>query len=114
MAARSRARFCGRSPAEIAGSNPAGGMVVSCECCGLPGRGLCTRLITRPEETYQVWILGLTLVSVTVAQLVEALRYNPEGHWFDSRWCHWKFSLTQSFRPHYGPGFDSAYIINEY
>jgi hypothetical protein len=37
-----------------------------------------------------------------VAQLVEALRYNPEGCGFDSRWCHWNFSLTQSFRPHYG------------
>jgi hypothetical protein len=24
-----------------------------------------------------------------VAQLVEALRYKPEGHRFDSRWCHW-------------------------
>jgi hypothetical protein len=23
-----------------------------------------------------------------VAQLVEALRYKPEGGWFDSRWCH--------------------------
>jgi hypothetical protein len=29
-----------------------------------------------------------------VAQLVEALRYNPEGRRFDSRWCHWNFSLT--------------------
>ena len=24
----------------------------------------------------------------TVAQLVEALRYKPEGRGFDSRWCH--------------------------
>jgi len=30
----------------------------------------------------------------TVAQLVEALRYKPEGRGFDSRWCHWNFSLT--------------------
>jgi hypothetical protein len=29
-----------------------------------------------------------------VAQLVEALRYKPEGHVFDSQWCHWNFSLT--------------------
>jgi hypothetical protein len=29
-----------------------------------------------------------------VAQLVEALRYTPENHEFDSRWCHWDFSLT--------------------
>jgi len=29
-----------------------------------------------------------------VAQLVKALHYKPEGRGFDSRWCHWKFSLT--------------------
>ena len=29
-----------------------------------------------------------------VAQLVEALRYKPEGHGSNSRWCHWNFSLT--------------------
>jgi hypothetical protein len=29
-----------------------------------------------------------------VAQLVEALRYKLEGRGFDSRWCHWNFSLT--------------------
>ena len=26
-----------------------------------------------------------------MAQLVEALRYMPEGRGFDSRWCHWIF-----------------------
>jgi hypothetical protein len=29
-----------------------------------------------------------------VAQLVEALCYKPEGRGFDSRCCHWNFSLT--------------------
>ena len=29
-----------------------------------------------------------------VTQLVEALRYKPEGRGFDFRWCHWNFSLT--------------------
>jgi hypothetical protein len=28
-----------------------------------------------------------------VAQLVEALRYKPEGSGFDPRWCHWNFLL---------------------
>ena len=37
-----------------------------------------------------------------VAQLVEALRYKPEGRGFDSFW------------PHYGPGVDSASNRNEY
>ena len=27
-------------------------------------------------------------------RLVEALRYKSEGRGFDSRWCHWNFSLT--------------------
>jgi len=25
--------------------------------------------------------------------VVKVLRYNSEGRWFDSRWCHWSFSL---------------------
>jgi len=29
-----------------------------------------------------------------VTQLVEALRYKPEGRGLDFRWCHWNFSLT--------------------
>ena len=39
-----------------------------------------------------------------VAQLVEALRYKPEGRGFDPK----------SFRSHYGPGVDSASNRNEY
>jgi len=42
-------------------------------------------------------------------QLVEALRYKPEGRGFNSRWCHLNFSFTYSFRPHYGTGVDSAF-----
>jgi len=45
-----------------------------------------------------------------VAQLVEVMRYKPEGSGFDSRWCHWNFS----FRPHYGPGVDPASNRNKY
>ena len=48
-----------------------------------------------------------------MAQLVEAPRYKSEGRGFDSRWCHWNFSLT-SFRPRYGPGVDPASNLNEY
>jgi hypothetical protein len=29
-----------------------------------------------------------------VEQLVEALRYKPEGRGFDYRWSHWNFSVT--------------------
>jgi hypothetical protein len=48
----------------------------------------------------------------TVAQLDEALRYNPEARGFDSRWSNSDFSLTESFRPHYGVDLDSH--TNEY
>ena len=46
--------------------------------------------------------------------LVEAPRCKPEGRGFDSRWCHWNFSLTESFRPHYGPGVDLSSNRHEY
>jgi len=34
------------------------------------------------------------VVNYALAQLVEALRHKPEGRGFDSRWCHWNFSLA--------------------
>ena len=34
----------------------------------------------------------------TMVQLAEELKYKPEGCGFDSRWWHWNFSLTLSFR----------------
>ena len=36
------------------------------------------------------------------------------SHWFDSKWCHWNFSLTLSFRLHYGSEVDSASNRNGY
>jgi hypothetical protein len=30
-------------------------MFVCCEYCVLSGKGLCDELITRPEESYQLW-----------------------------------------------------------
>jgi len=32
-------------------------------------------------------------MSNAVAQSVEAPRYKPEDHGFDSRWCHWNFLI---------------------
>jgi hypothetical protein len=46
--------------------------------------------------------------------VVKALRYKPAGRGFDSRCCHWNFSVTQSFRSHYGLGVYSASNRNEY
>jgi hypothetical protein len=45
----------------IAGSNPAGCMDVSCECCALSGRGLCNGPISRPEDAYRVWCAWMWL-----------------------------------------------------
>jgi hypothetical protein len=40
-------------------------------------------------------ILFCTLqLGYRVAQLVEALRYKPEGRVFDSRWSHWNYLVT--------------------
>jgi len=53
VAARPKVWVRGRQRAEIMGSNSAGArMFVSCERCVLSGRGLCSELITRPEESY--------------------------------------------------------------
>jgi hypothetical protein len=58
VAAWPKAWVCCRSVAGIAGRNRQGAwMSVSCDCCVLPGRGLCDGLITRPEEFYQVCVI---------------------------------------------------------
>jgi hypothetical protein len=56
----------------------------------------------------------MTRGTLLVTQLLEALRYTPEGRGFDFRWFHWNFSLTYFFRPHYGLGVDSASNKNKY
>jgi len=42
-----------------------------------------------------------------VAQLVEAMRYKPEGRGFDSPWYHWNFSHL-ILSTDYGPVVDTA------
>ena len=84
-------------------------------------------LRTAPDLCKNVWLAVLfagngnsyttstqSYMRHAVARLVEALRYKSEGRRFDSKWCHWKFSLTQSFWPRYGTGVDPASNINEY
>jgi hypothetical protein len=48
---------------------------------------LCTFLVILHKVLTDSW-------EHAVAQLVEALRYKPEGRGFDYRWCYWNFSLT--------------------
>ena len=59
---------------------------------------------------YYHFVIGM---GPAVAQVDEALRYKPEGRGFDSRCCHWNFSLTYSFLHLYGPGVNSASNRNE-
>ena len=66
------------------------------------------------KKNIYIHIYILVVSGHAVAHLVEVLRYKPECRGFDSQWCHWNFSLKLSFRPHYGPGFDSAPNRNEY
>jgi hypothetical protein len=54
VTALSKACVCGRSLAGTAGSNAAGGMVVSCVL--LSGRGLCDGPIFRPGESRHVCV----------------------------------------------------------
>jgi len=74
----------------------------------------CTHLAIHDEHNAPDCFCTLLHLLHVAVQLVEALRYNPEGRGFDSQWSHWNFSLTKFYRPHYGPGFDSAYNRNEY
>jgi len=56
---------------------------------------LCPRIANkRRYPCHQVSQRYLREVPVVVVQLVEALRLKPEGRGFDSRLCHWNFSLT--------------------
>jgi len=71
-----------------------------------------TSLTLNKEFFFFRW--HIVFVGHAVAQLVEALRYKPEGRGFDSRWCHYYFSLTNSFRPHYVPAVDSASNRNKH
>jgi len=69
---RFKAWVCGRSPAEILGSNPLEGgggggggclSVVSVVCC--QGIGLYDELITRPEEFYRLWCVVVCDIEIS-------------------------------------------------
>ena len=59
-------------------------------------RKIVVKWMLKIQELRMNWILLAVgdVVGTAVAQLVEALRYKSEGRGFDSRWCHWNFSLT--------------------
>ena len=57
---------------------------------------------------FQVCDFCILLYVACGGVVVKALRYKPAGRGFDSRCCHWNFSVTLFFRSHYGHGVDSA------
>jgi hypothetical protein len=80
---------------------------------------LLSRRLSQSQAPWERRMLVLwTSCQDTVPQLLLTLQYSqfykPEGHGFDFRSGIWDFSVTQSFRPHYGPGVDSASNRNEY
>jgi len=52
-------------------------MSVCCECCVLSGRGLCDELITRPEESYQLWYVVCDLETTKILVNEE----ETKAHW---------------------------------
>jgi hypothetical protein len=52
---------------------------------------LSLRPVDNSNSMQQLSLLGAS--GSAVGQLVEALRYKPEGRVFDSQWCHWNFSM---------------------
>ena len=49
----------------------------------------CSRLLSSI-----VIMLFLIINQFRCGTVVKVLCYKFEGRWFDSRWCHWNFSLT--------------------
>jgi len=52
-------------------------MFVCCECCVLSGRGLCDRLITRPEESYRLWCVVVCDHETSKTRRLNKARYRP-------------------------------------
>jgi hypothetical protein len=65
VAALFKAWTCGRSLAGNVVSNPARARM-SCECCALSDKGLCGGPITRPEESYRLYVCVCVCVSLSV------------------------------------------------
>jgi len=55
-------------------------------------------LRTRAISVYVFCAKHFVLLKITTGNrgstVVKVLCYKSEGRWFDSRWCHWNFSLT--------------------
>ena len=68
---------------------PGAWMLVCCVCFVLSSRGLCDKLITRPEESYRLWYVvmcdlatSLTFRHRASSILGQAFRYSPENAFY--------------------------------
>jgi hypothetical protein len=75
--------------------------------------GVCVSDQQVKEWHRRIWNI-CDVLRHAVAQLIEGVRYKPEGCGFDSWWCHRNFSLTKSFWLHYDSGVDPASNRNKY
>jgi hypothetical protein len=83
LAARSKARVCGRSPAGIVGSITLGAwrFVVSVVCCLVE---VCFGLITCPEESYRLWCVQWVWSRSTLRW-----EHGPESGWICTEGKNW-------------------------
>jgi hypothetical protein len=66
VAERSKARVCGRSLSEVAGSNHAGVSWISVSCdCVLSARGLCDGPIPHPADCYRLWCIIVCEIEIS-------------------------------------------------
>jgi len=47
-----------------------------------------------PQRHREKKIIGVVGGGDRGGTVVKMLCYKSEGRWYDSRWCHWNFSLT--------------------
>jgi hypothetical protein len=63
-----------------------------------PADFICSSEVRQTEEVayyvQNVWGLVHDEHEDHGGTVVKVLCYKSEGRWFDSRWCHWNFSLT--------------------
>jgi hypothetical protein len=60
-------------------------------------RNMAAFRVSGLKSTQDIYIYNIYINHISGARggvVVKALRYNPAGRGFDSRWCHWNFAVT--------------------
>jgi hypothetical protein len=61
----------------------------------IPSLGPIRSLISIPRHLLFIYFkMTVNVNGARGGAVVKALRYKPAGRGFDSRWCHWNFSVT--------------------